>query len=542
MNGQDHLDAGELQGAFAVAEQWLSANREMLNAINVYPVPDGDTGTNMLLTLRAALESASVDGGPAGDGPAVGDYVQQVSRGALMGARGNSGVILSQILRGFAQALDGAASLDAAGLTQALSSASDVAYDAVAEPVEGTMLTAIRDAATAAREAANEGGATLPAVLDEVVRGVDASVERTPELLPRLREAGVVDAGAAGVAVLLQGLRYGSRGQRLPVPPPVPAGLIDMSGVEHEGHGYCTEFVIVGEGLVREEIERTLVAAGGESVLVVGETDALRVHVHMDDPGPALSAGAAVGSLASVKVDDMQAQHEAWTAGHSAPGQEAAGTLPRAGLVAVARGEGIVRALREIGVRVIVDGGPSANPSVEQLLAASHRAASEHVFLLPNDGNVILTGEAAAAAEAPGFLTVIPTKSLATAYSAAVAFVPDGERSEIADRMIEAQSAVHSVEVTRSTRDTSADGVSVSVGDAIVLVDGALVAATETLEKALLAGLARAAEEAELVTLIVGAEGSAEEATRLISERYPDVEVETIEGGQPHYPYVAGVE
>ena len=531
MKQRDQLDAGALQAALGVAEQWLSANQEALNAINVYPVPDGDTGTNMLFTLRAALA-----GGPVSDNTTVDVYLQQVSRSALMGARGNSGVILSQILRGFAEGLHGCDSLDGAGLAHALSTASRVADDAVMEPVEGTMLTAIRDAAAAAREAANDATSTLASVLDKTVREADASVERTPELLPRLREAGVVDAGAAGVAVVLHGLRYGSRGEPLPAAPPTQAKEIDMSGVEHEGHGYCIEFVIIGTALLREEVEHALLDAGGESLMVVGESEMLHVHVHLADPGPALSVGAAAGSLASVKVDDMQAQHERWTAEHAGAGQ-----LPRFGLIAIARGAGITQTLRDIGVRLVVDGGTSANPSVEQLLDASRRAASEHVFLLPNDGNVILTGEAAAAA-VPGFLTVIPTKSLATAFGAAVAFVPDGGPSEIAARMIEAVNTMHSVEVTRSTRDTSADGVAVSAGDAIALVDGTLVAATGTLEGALLAGLARVVDGAELITLFVGENGDRLEAERLIGERYPDLNMETIEGGQPHYPYVVGIE
>ena len=531
MKQQDQLDAGALQAALGVTEQWLSANQEALNAINVYPVPDGDTGTNMLFTLRAALAGA-----PISDNATVGAYLQRVSRGALLGARGNSGVILSQILRGFAEGLHGCDSLDGAGLAHALSTASRVADDAVTEPVEGTMLTAIRDAAAAAREAANDPASTLASVLDKTVREADASVERTPELLPRLREAGVVDAGAAGIAVVLHGLRYGSRGEPLPAPPSLQAGEIDMSGVEHEGHGYCIEFVIVGAELIREEVERALLDAGGASLMVVGESEILHVHVHLADLGPALSVGAAAGSLASVKVDDMQAQHERWTAEHAAAGQ-----LPRVGLIAVARGAGITQTLRDIGVRLVVDGGPSANPSVEQLLDASRRAASEHVFLVPNDSNVILTGEAAAAA-VPGFLTVIPTKSLATAFGAAVAFVPDGGPSEIAARMIEAVNTMHSVEVTRSTRDTSADGVAVSAGDAIALVDGTLVAAAGTLEGALIAGLSRVVEGAELITLFVGENGDRLEAERLIGERYPDLNMETIEGGQPHYPYVVGIE
>ena len=244
MTGSENLTATELHAAFRVAEQWLARNRDALNAINVYPVPDGDTGTNMLLTLRASLAASEQAASEA-----VGPYTQALARGALLGARGNSGVILSQILRGFADELAANETLDGPRLCAAIGRASRVAYDAVSAPVEGTMLTAIRETAEATQAL---GEPALATVFDEAVRAVDASVERTPGLLPRLREAGVVDAGAAGVAMLLQGLRYGYRGEQLPEPPPVAADGVVLDGVEHEGHGYCTEFVVLGTSLARD--------------------------------------------------------------------------------------------------------------------------------------------------------------------------------------------------------------------------------------------------------------------------------------------------
>ena len=536
MTGSENLTATELHAAFRVAEQWLARNRDALNAINVYPVPDGDTGTNMLLTLRASLAASEQAASEA-----VGPYTQALSRGALLGARGNSGVILSQILRGFADELAADETLDGPRLCAALGRASRVAYDAVSAPVEGTMLTAIRETAEATQALSEPALAT---VLDEAVRAVDASVERTPGLLPRLREAGVVDAGAAGVAMLLQGLRYGYRGEQLPEPPPVAADGVVLDGVEHEGHGYCTEFVVLGTSLARDGLERTLTEAGGESVLVVGDPDALHVHVHMDDPGPALSAGAAAGALESVKVENMQTQHEQWAAGRDAAGTIDATAIPEYGLVVVAQGEGLAEALRDLGAGVVVNGGPTANPSCEELLQAAHRAATRHVFLVPNDGNVILTGELAMEEE-PGFITLIPTVSVAAAFSATVAFVPDGEPAEIAQRMRDALVGTHCVEVTHATRDTSADGVVVRTGDAIVLVDGTLIASTTELEEAMLTGLAHVAGGAELVTVFLGAavpEGAAERVETLIELAQPALAVEVVDGGQPYYPYILGVE
>ena len=307
----ERLTARQLCDLFRVAEQWLALNREPVNAINVYPVPDGDTGTNMLLTLRASLQAAE----PAADG-AVGPFMQSLARGALLGARGNSGVILSQMLRGLADALDAVEDVDGAALRDALDSASRAAYGAVSEPVEGTMLTVMRDVAGAASTAPQPPA--LGQVLDAAVKEAHASVERTPALLPRLAEAGVVDAGGLGLAVLLAGMRFGHRGEELPEPMQTPAGAVDLSAVQHEGHGYCTEFVVIGGALDRDALTVALNAAGGESVLVVGDAEALHVHVHIDDPGPALSAGATAGALEAVKVENMQAQHEQWAAGHGA--------------------------------------------------------------------------------------------------------------------------------------------------------------------------------------------------------------------------------
>jgi DAK2 domain fusion protein YloV len=333
------LTTTALHEALGVAERWLALNREGINAVNVYPVPDGDTGTNMLLTWRSAR-----DGAAEALSESLEVYGRGFARAALLGARGNSGVILSQFVRGLAEALEGAETLDGARLARCLEAGATAAYTAVSTPVEGTMLTVMRDAATAA-VGATAAGAELLGTLTAAADEADASVERTPELLPRLREAGVVDAGGLGVAALLRGIWYGLRGESLPEPPPVEHGIVDLEAVAHEGHGYCTEFVILGQSLDRDELLRALEAAGAESVLVVGDTEALHVHVHHDDPGPALSIGARAGALDAVKVDNMQLQHETWTAAHEGAGA----APPEFGMVAVVPGDGLAAALREIG-------------------------------------------------------------------------------------------------------------------------------------------------------------------------------------------------
>ncbi|MSQ42454.1 MAG: DAK2 domain-containing protein [Dehalococcoidia bacterium] len=534
------ITAITLRAALAVAERWLAAHRDAVNAINVYPVPDGDTGTNMLLTWRAALQAAAET--PEGG---AGPYLAALAHGALLGARGNSGVILSQMLAGLAHACHERHDLDGARLAAALTTAAEAADAAVTHPVEGTMLTVMRDAAGAARRVDASGGPA--AVLRAAVGEAHASVARTPDLLPRLRDAGVVDAGGMGVALLLEGLLHGVTGEPLPAAPaPSMRATVDLAAVAHDGHGYCTEFVVLGGNIDRAAIEAALEACGGTSILVVGDGNAAHVHVHAADPGPALSIGVARGALAAVKVEDMQAQHERWRAGHApahAPAET--GDLPAIGLVAVARGAGIEAAFRDLGATRVLQGGESGKASASELLEAARAAGRDHTVLLPNDRDVLMAAERAAV-EAPGFITVIPTWSVAAGLAAAIAYRPSGAASAIGAAMAEAAAAVRSVAVSRAVRAATVDGVAVGAGDAIALVDGRLVARGETLEEALLAGLDVAgAREAEIVTLYLGADASAdagERAAARIAERYPAAQVETVVGGQPYYPYLAGVE
>jgi len=528
------LDAPALRRAFEVAEQWLARNRDGINAINVYPVPDGDTGTNMLLTWRAALK-----GGVEGDGTEAGVYLGHVARGALMGARGNSGVILSQILRGLAEASAGVAVLDTAGLARGLKGASATAYAAVSKPVEGTMLTVIREASAAGAAAADESPeAFLYITLTEAF----ASVKRTLELLPRLREAGVVDSGGMGIAVLLQGIVCGILDHPLPAEPLVTGtAAVRADAVEHEGHGFCTEFVISGEALDRNAIEGELTAAGGSSILVVGDPSMLRVHVHVAAPEHAFAVGGRYGTLAARKAEDMQAQHEAWMDERDGEDVDPA-SLPSIGLVAVAEGRGIAAAFRDLGAgRVLMGKAVSAG----SILEAARRAGRDHAIALPNDKDVLMAAQQAAGAS-EGFLTVVPSSSPASGLSAALEYRADGDVAAIAAAMAEVMAGVRAVEVSRSVRTATVDGVAVREGDAIALVDGRLVAACVTLEDALLAGLDVAAEGgAEIATIYLGQDAPPDAAERLpglIAGRHPALEVQVMMGGQPYYPYLAGVE
>lgn len=527
------LTAAALREAFAVAERWLDQNREAINAINVYPVPDGDTGTNMLLTLRAAIEA----GNRAGAGSA-GAYAYAFARGALLGARGNSGVILSQMLRGFAAALEGREVVDALALAGALRGAADTAYAAVSAPVEGTMLTVLRDASNAAA-----GGSTVAEVLRAAEDEAYASVERTPQLLPRLREAGVVDSGGLGVAVILAGLRMGVLGDRLPAAPPTPHGAVELAAVAHEGHGYCTEYLVErrdGTPLDRAALLAALEATGGESILVVGDPDALHVHVHLEDPGPALSAGVAFGPLRDVKVDNMQLQHEAWSAAHR-DGERSA-VAPPIGIVAAATGAGVARAFEAFGATVLMTAG---KPSPAAFLESARSAASQRVFLLPNDVDAIMAAEQAAR-EAPELIHVIPTRSIPAGIAAAVACNPGDDPDDVEEAMRLAIEGVRCVEVTLAAREAQIGGVVAREGQPIAFLDGRLVASAETLEDALVQGLVAAVGPASEVISVYLGEDAAPDAGQALRTRletaFPDLTCEVVEGGQPHYPFVAGVE
>ena len=531
------LRAADLRAAFASAERWLTANRDGINAINVYPVPDGDTGTNMLLTLRAALRGIEELPGT------VGETAQRFARAALLGARGNSGVILSQMFRGFAEALDGCDDTSGPQMIHALCNASDVAYASVSQPIEGTMLTVLREAATLARESiALDAGED--AVLHALIDHAYASVERTPELLPRLKEAGVVDAGGAGVAVILEGVAASIHQIELPEEPRYRVGdHVATDAVEHEGHGYCTEYLVLGAGIDLRGIERDLLAIGGESLLVVGDARTAHVHVHVEDPGPALSIGARAGALDSVKIENMQTQHEEWMAGHDVA-DDAVASVPVA-LVTIARGAGIADAFRGLGATLVLAPGEGAKTSAGELLEAARRAGTFHAIVLPNDKDIFMAAEAAAR-ESNGFITVVPSANVAAGLAAAIYYRSEGDPAEIAAEMAGALADVHCVEVSTAVRDASVDGIAVREGDAIGFVDGKLRHGGPSHETVLLAALDDAVQEdSEIVTVYLGADAPRDASERLsaaIGAAHPDIEVEILEGGQPYYLYIAAIE
>lgn len=530
------------------AAVWLERHVERLNRLNVFPVPDGDTGTNMLLTIQAALTAARV----LAPGP-TGRLMQAAARGALMGARGNSGVILAQLLHGVAEGLSG---VDAAGpreLAAALARGAHAAYGAMVQPVEGTILTVARDAGEAAQCAAAAGG-DLDAVLSAAAHAARESVARTPALLSVLREAGVVDAGGEGYALLLEGCVLALRGEldraladpahaadRLAAETPFAAALFSDHSPTHEGYGYCTEFVIQGSNLdvaaVRREIMRL-----GDSVQVVGEPDLVHVHVHTQDPGRALSYGVSLGSLTGIKIENMDLQH----ASLARQAGVFDGSAPPVQVVAVSPGAGFSEVLRRLGAAAIVPGGKSMNPSVQELLRAVERLPAPAVVLLPNNKNVLAAARQAAALARGKQVVVVPARTVAQGIAALLAFAPERELAEIERRMSDTLTAVRTIELARAVRAMVLRGTAVPAGAYIGLLDGELIAAGLHREAVLLETLAAAeAADREIVTLYWGGELTATEAETLAAAlrgRYPHLEVEVVYGGQPAYDIVASLE
>jgi DAK2 domain fusion protein YloV len=505
----------------AGARAAIEAHRRRIDDLNVYPVPDGDTGTNLTLTVRAIDEALQKDGPE--DRPGL---AHEISRAALMGARGNSGVILSQIVRGACDAL-----AESDDLARAFRSASDAAYRAVKKPVEGTMLTAIRSMADA-----SEHGGDLATI---IARG-DDTVAQTRDMLPVLKEAGVVDAGAAGLVEIVRGIQAALTGEALPPPPELEQDIgIDAIHQELSRYRYCTVFVVEGETLDADDLEAELERIG-DSLLVVGDPTALKVHVHTDDPGRALSLGVARGIVGGVEIANMHAQtlEREDRLLHAVPDDEAAACA----VVAVTAGSGN-RALFESFGASVVDGGSTMNPSTADILAAVESADAGEVVVLPNNGNVIMSAEQAA--EHSGkHVRVVPTRSIQAGLAALVAFDPAAAAPENAAAMQEAADGVATGAVTIASRDVQLNGVAVRSGTWLGLADGEPVAGGDTFDevaRTVLDTLLR--EPRDVLTLLTGADApELDQLLTYIRAEHPELELDVHQGGQPHYPLLLAAE
>ncbi len=515
----------------------LEANRRRIDDLNVYPVPDGDTGTNLTLTARAIMEV--LDASTAADRATL---AKELTRAALMGARGNSGVIFSQILRGAAEALGEAGLLDAATIRRAFRAASDAAYRAVRRPVEGTMLSVIRELAEEAedpRNAALEPAALLKQLIE---RGEDA-LARTPDQLAVLKEAGVVDAGGAGLLEIVRGVSAALSGEPLPDAPAEDAHEAGIDAVHQElsEFRYCTVFVVEGENLDAESLEQELERLG-DSLLVVGDPSALKIHVHTDEPGKALALGTAIGTIEGVEIANMHAQTAQRTERilESVPDPEL--TL-ESGVVAVVPGAGNRRLFESYGATRVIEGGQTMNPSTADILEAIESTPASEVLVLPNNSNVILSAEQAAElSEKP--VRVIPSRSVPAGLAAIVRYLPSLDAAENETAMLEALAQVTTGEVTLASRDVELDGIDVRKGAWLGLADGTAVASSSDFEEVAFA-VARTLlrDGREVLTLLTGEdEPDLVGLLRRIEEQHPGVELDVQPGGQPHYPLFLSAE
>ena len=522
---------------------WLAANHEEVNRLNVFPVPDGDTGTNMLLTLQSAVEDVKES-----NAAEVSKIAKLASHGSLMGARGNSGVILSQIFRGFARAVEGKSSLTPAELAAAFEEAANAAYRAVNKPTEGTILTVAREAGRAATTAATNPDATVPRVIAAAAAGARSAVLKTPTQLQILRDAGVVDAGGFGLQLILEGMLKSVEESEPALAaltesrrPAVAASQVALA-LPEGGWGYCTEFLIEGNNLDTDLI-RGQIESLGNSVLVVGEPELVKVHVHTDDPTRVITLAGGFGKLLKLNVGDMSTQHK-----RILDSEGAAGRPPRAngvGLVAVVAGSGLVDIFRGLGVDAIVEGGQTMNPSTQDMLTAVDGVPYDEVVLLPNNGNVVL-----AASQVAGLtkktVHVIETHSVPQGVAAVVAFRPERSGGENVEAMKAEAARVQTIEVTHAVRDTRSNGLKVKKGDVIGLVNDKLEFAGGDYAEVVNKALGRLGTDAyELVTVYRGQGASDEELAQLesaIRSSFPGLEVEVQQGGQQHYPFILSVE
>ncbi len=553
------LDGHEFKPMVLAALSWLKRHQEAINTLNVFPVPDGDTGTNMTLTMVSAWNEVA-----GMDEDHIGRLANGVAHGALMGARGNSGVILSQIWRGFASSIAKKYRINAQDLAQAMRQASDTAYKGVAKPVEGTVLTVIREVAEEA-EAATQETQDLLTVFERMVQRAKVAESRTPELLPVLRQAGVVDSGGQGLVVILEGM------WRHLVGLPVEDGdrltrVMDLeTGHKHfnteseldfdRNYPYDVQFIIAGKDLNVDEIRATIEAMG-DCPLVVGDASTVKVHVHVPDPGVPISYGAKCGSLRDVVVEDMLAQYQEFIAGRDehpvlGPSTEAVlASLPdepkNIDVVAVVAGEGLAKVFRSLGATHIIEGGQTMNPSTAQIAEAVRGASSEYVIILPNNKNILMAAQQAAKVIEEKQVAVVPTRSVPQGIAALLVLDQQATLDGNVSAMLQAATEVITGEITTATRNVEINGVDVHEGNAIGLLDGKLVVAAGSFDEAVRWLLAEVdLEDRELVTLYYGAditEAQAQELADHLAEVYPDLEFEIVHGGQPHYPFILSIE
>jgi len=529
---------------FACATAWLEKCASDVDALNVFPVPDGDTGTNMLLTMNSSMEEAYR--APDSSSSAI---AQAIARGALMGARGNSGVILSQIMRGLAQNISGKESLTGADFSSALEEASSTAYKGLSNPVEGTILTVIKDVAAATQSLVSEGEHDLTEVVETAVRAANESVANTPALLPVLKESGVVDAGGQGLYTILEGALHYLRGEAEQIrfrKPKMITSSVPMTGRPPETiaadeipFGYCTEFMLKGEKLNTDKI-RSRLEKKGESLIVVGDKSTVRIHIHTLDPGNIIHYASRMGTLHQVSIRNMDEQHRDFL-----DMQKEKSPAVDMAIVAVVCGDGLSEIFSSLGVTAIVPGGQTMNPSTKDILEAVESVASDKVIILPNNKNIVLTAEQVQSLTEKS-IEIVATETIPQGVAALLALDYEADLETNSRIMRQAISEVKTVEITRAVRSTQINDIKVKRKQAIGLLDGDLVAVGNDTAEVLRDTITKMnMEDKEIVTVYFGAntdQAGAERASSIIREGYPQLQVEVVRGGQPHYDYIVSVE
>ena len=554
------FDGQSLKKAILAGAAFLEENREDINALNVFPVPDGDTGSNMSATMQAAIR-----GVVNSQETSAAVISSKLAHGALLGARGNSGVILSQILRGLAQGLAKQQTFSAPDLAHALQEAQRLAYRAVLKPVEGTILTVVREVAEAAQTSAQRGD-DLVILLQEVIIAARQSVARTPDLLPTLKQAGVVDAGGQGLCSILEGIWYYVRGEsgqvassavafdggRTGALKPSTTPSLDTTVKKgrvtiEEDFGYEVVFLLRGEKLDVEGIRQTIIDMGGVSTVVAGDEKMLKVHTHTESPGKILDYGVSLGSLLDINVENLQEQSLAYAAESEAEHatEQLGSTAQQIATVAVVAGPGFEKVFQSVGLTAIVPGGQTMNPSIEELLAAVNAVDAKQVILLPDNSNVILSARQVLSLSDKE-IYIVPTETMPQGIAALLGFNFEADFATNCKTMTEAAANIQTAEITTAVRTVQIGNVRVREGDFIGLVNGDLVIAGHDMAHVIGETLQRMnIDRYEIVTLYYGEQVThqeAEETARRIKEKYSHPEIEVVDGGQPHYPYIISAE
>lgn len=555
------IDADMLKKAFLAGAYNLERNKDYINELNVFPVPDGDTGSNMSLTIMAAARE--VEGL---DNPTISVLAKTISSGSLRGARGNSGVILSQLLRGFCKEIKEKKEIDIKVLSDGFVRAVETAYKAVMKPKEGTILTVAKGMAEKAVEM-SDMGVTIEELAKEVIEYGDEVLAMTPELLPVLKEAGVVDSGGQGLMEFLKGAFDGLLGKADNIisanteakssAKAVTGGNISSADIDtsHIKYGYCTEFIIMLEKEYNMDIEREFkeyLTSIGDSLVVVSDDDIVKVHVHTNHPGLAFERGLTYGSLTSMKIDNMREEHREKVIHEQdkirAAEKEKLMETPAKpyGFVAVSAGDGLAQIFKDLGVDYVIEGGQTMNPSTEDVLSAIDKVNAETVFVLPNNKNIILAANQAADIEDKKNVVVIPSKTIPQGFSALIGFEGSLSADENRDNMTEAMTTVKSGQVTYAVRDTSVDGKEIKTGDYMGIDDNGIQSVGVDINEVIKELVSSMSDDSsELLSIYYGSdvnEQDAENIKAILEKEYPDYELDVYNGGQPIYYYIISVE